>query len=649
MKNGKDGRRNMALYDYIGALRQGRKQYQLAVSKGEYPYLPVLDQILANTDIVSEVNLGVIDVPLDKIVGTKTQGRTEAFAGNFMPLLGEKTEFGAKWAHLYDHQVEEGIHDPIVAYEFMNRYYVQEGNKRVSVLKYVHAYSISASVIRLIPKRTDDKDIKLYYEFLDFYQVSFNSDVWFSEEGRYEKLLEEMGKKPGEVWTEDERQYFKSAHDRFSKVFEEKRSEDMEMTASDAFLDYITIYGYEEIKDRTADQMTQDLNKMWEELVQQSRGGKIAVVQQPEEAEAAAPSRFMDWFRPSIEPEMLKLGFIYARDRENSSRVYSHELGRMYLEQCFQGRLKTMAFENADTEEKVDEAINEAVKAGCNVIFATMPQMAVSCVKAALDHPSIRIFNCSVNISYTSIYTYYTRIYEAKFLMGALAAAISDSEKLGYLGDFPSYGRLSSINAFAMGARMINPRAKVYLRWSGIRPEYDTDDWKKEGIRYISGNDMITPNVASREFGLYHRCEDGSVENLATTLSDWGKFYERLVRLICRGALDSKDLKGKKALNFWWGMSADVLDVICTENLPQYTKRLIRFLKSSIRSGSFQPFEGKIVAQNGIIVGEEGRSLTPEEIVRMDWLAENIVGEIPPVEHFRDDIQPQIRLRVEHI
>lgn len=300
----------MALYDYIGALRQGQKQYQLAVSKGEYPYLPVLDQILANTDIVSEVNLGVIDVPLEKIVGTKTQGRTEAFAGNFMPLLGEKTEFGAKWAYLYDHQVEEGIHDPIVAYEFMNRYYVQEGNKRVSVLKYVHAYSISASVIRLIPRRTDDKDIRLYYEFLDFYQVSFNSDVWFSEEGRYNKLLEEMGKKPGEVWTEDERQYFKSAHDRFSKVFEEKRSEDMEMTASDAFLDYVMIYGYEEIKDRTADQMTQDLNKIWEELLQQSRGGKIAVVQQPEEAEAGS----------SVPPD----GLVPPIDRAGDAQTWFH-------------------------------------------------------------------------------------------------------------------------------------------------------------------------------------------------------------------------------------------------------------------------------------------------------------------------------------
>ena len=125
----------MALYDYSGALRQGRRRYQEAVSKGQYPYLPVLDDILSNTDIVSEVNLGVIDIPLERVVGTKTQGRTRAFASNFMPLLGERSEFGAKWAYLYDHQIEEGSMIRCLAYEFMNRYYVQEGNKRVSVLK----------------------------------------------------------------------------------------------------------------------------------------------------------------------------------------------------------------------------------------------------------------------------------------------------------------------------------------------------------------------------------------------------------------------------------------------------------------------------------------------------------------------------------
>ena len=77
----------MALYDYIGALRQGRKQYQEAVSKGQYPYLPVLDDILSNTDIVSEVNLGIIDIPLDRVVGTKT-GFCQQFYASFGGTVG---------------------------------------------------------------------------------------------------------------------------------------------------------------------------------------------------------------------------------------------------------------------------------------------------------------------------------------------------------------------------------------------------------------------------------------------------------------------------------------------------------------------------------------------------------------------------------
>lgn len=636
----------MALYDYIGALRLGRKQYQASVAKGEHPYLPVLDDILANTDIVSEVNLGVIDVPLERIVGTKTQGRTQAFAGNFMPLLGERTEFGAKWAFLYDHQIEEGIHDPIVAYEFMNRYYVQEGNKRVSVLKYVHAYSITASVTRLIPRRSDDRDVRLYYEFLDFYQVSFNCNVWFSQEGSYARLLKVMEKKPGEVWSEDERLYFKGAHERFSKVFEAGRTEGIEMTASDAFLIYVEIYGYDMIKERTEDQMKRDLNKIWDELLLKSRGGEIALVEQPQEP-AAAAGGLLNWLKPSdnIVPEMLKIAFIYPKDKASSSWVYAHELGRLYLEQCFDGRLRTVAFENAASEEDVANAISLAVAARCNVIFTTAPEMAAQSVKTAVEHPEIRIFNCSVNMSYSSICTYYARNYESKFLMGALAAAMSESDSLGYIADYPIYGRVASINAFAMGARMINPRVKVHLKWSGISEEHNREELEKEGITYIVGEDMITPERASREFGLYHKLPDKTVENLATSICDWGKFYERLVNIICRGGLDLKEMKGKKAINYWWGMSADVIDVICTENLPIYTKRLIRFLRSSICSGTFQPFEGPIEIQGGELIGGEGQSLTPEEIVRMDWLAGNVIGCIPPIEQFKKEAQPMIRLQ----
>ena len=115
------------------------------------------------------------------MVGTKTAERSSSFASNFMPLCRNGPNLGLNGHPFTEYQVEEGIQEPVVAYEFMNQFYVQEGNKRVSVMKYLGAYSIPGSVTRLIPKRTDDKENRLYYEFLDFYRISSNCDVWFSK------------------------------------------------------------------------------------------------------------------------------------------------------------------------------------------------------------------------------------------------------------------------------------------------------------------------------------------------------------------------------------------------------------------------------------------------------------------------------------
>ncbi|WP_077610662.1 BMP family ABC transporter substrate-binding protein [Clostridium sp. Marseille-P2415] len=640
----------MALYDYVGALRRGRKQYQASVSKGEYPYLPVLDEILSYTDIVSEVNLGIMDIPLEKVVGTKTEGRTSAFANNFMPLLSEKSEFGAKWAYLYDHQIEEGIHDPIVAYEFMNQYYVQEGNKRVSVLKYVEAFSIAASVTRLIPKRTDDLNNRLYYEFLDFYQVSFNCDVWFSKEGSYDKLLKVMNKNPDEAWSEDDRIIFKSAYDRFSKAFHAFGGDDYDMTCSDAFLIYVELFGYKVVKDRIEGQIKKDLVKIKDELLLASRGNKIALVEQPEEVEDAldsSPLKLINWLRPfqSIEPQMLKIAFIHAKTAATSSWTYGHELGRMYLEQAFDKNLQTKAFFNADSEPETAKAIDQAIAAGCNVIFTTASQMINRSVKTAIEHPEVKIFNCSVNMSYSSICTYYGRMYESKFLMGALAASMARDDKLGYIADYPIYGNIANINAFALGARMINPYAKVYLEWSRIKGRDAHMELEKEGISFISGDDMITPQAPTREYGLYQKSADGTLKNLATPIWHWGKFYERIVNITCHGASDRKELKGKQAINYWWGMSADVIDVICSQSLPHGTNRLITFLKNSIRAGSFQPFVGTIYSQDGRIQCEEEMSLTPEEITTMNWLTDNVMGQIPAFDELTEEAKSLVRLQ----
>lgn len=631
----------MAATDYTAAFKQGRKSYQAALTKGEYPYLPVLDDILSYTEVASVDNLGLIDIPLNKIVGTKTEGRTNAFANNFMPLLPEDSEFGMKWSLLYDHQINDGIRDPIVAYEFMNQFYVQEGNKRVSVMKYLKTYSIPGTVTRLIPRKTEDKENRLYYEFLDFYAVSQSYDVWFGKEGSYKKLLKLMGKKEDEMWSDDDRLTFHAACYSFSEAFRKAHGEKLDLPVSDAFLVYVEIYGYDQVKGETENEMFAALQKMWTEITLADKGNQVELVQNPAEPKSTLLNRLL----PAVSPETLKIAFVYTKTPDTSSWAYAHELGRLYIEQIYEGKIKTMAFDKADSDAEVAEAIEMAIEQGCNLVFTTAAQMANQSVRSSILHPKVKIYNCSIMMSYSSICTYYARMYESKFLMGAIAAALSRTDRLGYVADYPIYGTLANINAYALGAKMINPYVKIYLEWSKIKGQDARERLNQEGILFVSDNDMITPEHASRAYGLYMKKEDGTLDNLATPIWHWGKFYERIIKNICNGNSEESAQKGKSAVNYWWGMSAEVIDVICSKAMPHGTYRLIEFLKNSIRAGAFHPFDGPIYAQEGVLRCKEGESLSPDEIITMDWLVENVMGKIPELEELTEEAQALMQLQ----
>lgn len=632
----------MATNDYTAALRQGRRSYRAALTKGEYPYLPVLDEIMSYTEVAGMENIGIMDIPLSKIVGTKTVGRSNAFANNFMPLLPEESEFGMKWAAVYKHQIEDGISDPIVAYEFMNQFYVQEGNKRVSVMKYLQTYSIAASVIRLVPKKTEDKENRLYFEFLDFYEVSRSYDVCFTREGSYKKLLKLMGKKEDEAWSDDDRMNLHFACYNFERAFQKEHGENLDINVSDAFLIYVEIYGYDKVKSQSEGEILKALQKMWTEITLADQGSQVELVQNPEQVKATLLNKLIS----TGVPDSLKIAFIYTKTIETSSWAYAHELGRHYLEQTFGGRIKTMAFDKADSEPEVEAAIELAVAAGCELIFTTATQMVNQSVRSAIQHPKVKIYNCSIMMSYSSICTYYARMYESKFLLGAIAAALSRTDRLGYVADYPIYGAMANINAFALGAKMINPYVEIHLVWTKVKGTDAREKLDQEGIVFVSDNDMITPGNASREYGIYLKRDDGTLENLATPIWHWGKFYEQMVRNIFSGGSTEADAqKGKKAVNYWWGMSADVIDVICSKSMPHGTSRLIEFLKSSIRAGAFHPFDGPIYAQGGVLQCEKGQSLQPDEIITMDWLAENVVGKIPDVDELTEDARALVEFQ----
>ena len=627
----------MGKEDYVKALKSGKKDYQARMMRGEKPTLLVLDDIMPMKDSYTEVPLGLVQIPTERLVGTKTVGRSNSFAGNFMPILQDNSEFACKWAALSTSHVEEGIREPIKAYEYMNLFYVEEGNKRVSVMKYFGAVSIPGYVTRIIPKPSDTKENKIYYEFLDFYKAARINYIWFSNEGSFGKLQEAVGKDPDETWNEDDCLQFSATYAQFESEYKAQGGGKLKITTGDAFLALITLYGYENIADKTATEMKELITKSWEEFALLQEDQEVELKLNPNQEKKPLLNILL-----SPRSSKLKAAFIYEKTPGTSAWTYAHELGRLYLEQTFPEEVSTIYYENG-TQENADALIADAICSDCNLIFTTTPSFVQASVKSAIANPDIRILNCSLNTSHRYIRTYYARMHEAKFLMGAIAGAMAENNRLSYIADYPIYGCIANINAFAMGAKMINPRAKVYLEWSS-RKEVDIEESLREtASSCISGREMVIPEESSRFFGLYHM-EDGHPRNLAMPLYHWGKLYERLIRTIMDGTWKYDDNpSATKAINYWWGMSAGVIDVVCSQYLPIGTKRLVDLLKATIISETFNPFAGILYSQTGIVESDPDGKLLPEEIMTMDWLAENVIGSIPKREELIERAEPIIK------
>lgn len=627
----------MPMTDYLKAYKMGKKDYQYRMMHGMNPSLQVLDDILPPKGTYSEVPLGLVQIPTDMIVGTKTEGRKNAFASNYMPILKENTEFASKWATLSKSHVEEGIREPIKAYEYMNKFYVLEGNKRVSVMKYFGVVSIPGTVIRIIPQRTEEKENKIYFEFLKFYELSKINYIWFSEEGCFARLQKAVCKAPGEVWTEDERLDFSSIYNRFNLEYKARsEKEKLSITPGDALLSFIELQGYQKICEMTTNDIKALVVKGWEEFKLLQEDEEVELKMDPTEKKSKK-----DYLISLLPTQKLKVAFIYDKTIATSAWAYSHELGRLYLEETFPEEVSTIYYENV-TAETAEEYIEKAIEEGCSIVFTTTPTFAKASVKVAIDHPEVKILNCSVQTSHRYIRTYYSRMFEAKFLMGAIAGAMAENNKLFYIADYPIFGTIANINAFALGARMTNPRAKVYLDWTCMENADIGAYIDNIQPSIISGKDMMVPGEGSRYFGLYHM-EDGNPRNLAMPISNWGKFYERLIRRIMDGTWKNDDSSANnKAINYWWGMSAEVVDVIFSQNLPIGTRRLIELLRKTICSNEFAVFSGVLYSQEGIVQDDPDRWMTPEEIVKMEWLAENVIGHIPTEEELREAAKPVV-------
>ena len=642
-----------AAEQYEKALKLGQKNHRERVHLGQYPYPQVLDEIIDDSMIAGRVDLGVIEIPTEKIVGTKTARRKSAFSASFMPLLPEDTEFAMKWVNLcMAHLSDEGIRDPIRCYEYLGRFYVQEGNKRVSVLKSYEASTIPGYVIRLLPVYSEEPKVQRYYEFLQFYQLTRLYRVSFSQIGSFPKLQAAMGFESDHVWTDEERRRFISRFSFFQQAFNRLGGADIVATSADAFLVWLKVYSFDQLGKMSMKELTESLESVWADVKVLTHAAPISVSADMTDAEMEAkPSEEKGLLSRifSAKPTTahhLSVAFIHQLTPSSSTWVNAHEQGRKYLESVMGDKLTVQTFYDVGTGEEAEEAMLTAIKNGAQVLFAPTPPLIGACRRVAALHPEVKILNCSVSMPYTGVRTYYSRIYEGKFLSGAIAGAMSKKDRVGYIASYPIFGVLAGINAFALGLQLTNPNARVELRWS-CTPGAHMDDLKEMGLDFISTLDIPTPDSVRGRWGANRVKPDGSLELLASPYWDWGRFYEKLVHSIMMGTWDALNTNktDERAINYWWGMASGVVGVRMNPDLPIGVHGLVRILKRGICDGSVTPFHRPIVSQDGTVRNDGGKYFSLDEILHMDWLVDTVDGSIPTYEELLPQAREIVRLQ----
>lgn len=629
---------------YQQALKSAHREQRQCVQCGTYPYLQILDEILPGYMTAGEVNLGLINIPMDKIVGTKTKGRTHAFAANFMPLLGEDSEFGLKWRNLCNaHLSDAGIRDPISCYEFLGRFYVQEGNKRVSVLKYFGAASVPGNVIRILPAESDSKEVMAYRDFLKYYPLTKLYEVYFSREGSFPKLQAAMGFERDHAWTEDEQRRFLSSFCFFAEAFRKLGGNELRITPADAMLEWLKVYPFRKIKEMSTQELHRSLESLWPDIKTIETGIRIEVHTRDA---VQAEKHYRNRRTFSMMPSYLNVAFIHEMKQENSNWIRAHEEGIDYLEKTMADQVVIQRFAGVGTGEMAERAMEIAIKNGAEIIFTTTAPLITACRRVAGRHPEVKIFNCSVCMPYSDVRTYYSRIYEGKFISGAIAGALSNSDDIGYIASYPIYGVPAGINAFALGAQLTRPGARVHLKWSCTEGDPVKELWE-QNIRLISSLDIPQQKCQDSGWGTFRIRDDGQTELIASPYWNWGAFYVQITRSFLSREWDASIFgkREERAVNYWWGIASGVIGLQWTDKLPEGTKALANLLKEDFKQGTLDPFLRKIVSTGNVVRNDGTKVFTAEEILHMDWLCDNVIGEIPAFDTLTEKGQAITRLQ----
>ncbi|WP_169082929.1 BMP family ABC transporter substrate-binding protein [Paenibacillus sp. PL91] len=329
--------------------------------------------------------------------------------------------------------------------------------------------------------------------------------------------------------------------------------------------------------------------------------------------------------------KLPRVAFVYIGPPGDGGWTFEHDKGRLYMEE----KLGI----NADTVENVPESadaerIITELAQNHDIIFTTSFGYMDYTLNVAKKFPNVKFLHTAGYKTNDNMGTFFGKNFDASYLSGIAAGKMTKKNVIGYVGAFPIPEVIYNINAFTLGVQSVNPDAKVSVVWTNTW--YDPTTERQAAVSLLDkGADVLlayqdSPATlqAAAERGAMAGGNDSDMTRFApeayltNPIWNWGPYYTRTVQAVIDGTWKSEQYSGS--------LADGMVDIApLGPSVPEDVKTMVNDTKTKLINGEINVFTGPITDASGAVKVEEGKTLSLDDILIMDWFVKGVEGTIP--------------------
>lgn len=283
-----------------------------------------------------------------------------------------------------------------------------------------------------------------------------------------------------------------------------------------------------------------------------------------------------------------------------------------------------------EEETACAQAVDELASEGAQMIILNSYGYTKLMKKSVQKYPDISFFGTAAELEEDNFSSYFSRMYQARYLAGIVAGMTTRTGKIGYVAAMSNSEVNRGISAFARGVRRGNKDAEVIVSFTGswndagIERKLARSLIEKESVDVLTyhQNQSNVVDVAE-EAGIasigYNDKLTGKSDNyLTAAVCNWEVLYETIIRKHMKGRANEKKC-------YWMGLESNVvgLDTFSSRVTPEIREEVEK-ARQEILDGQ-DVFTGLIYDHNGKKRCDAGESISDASLLEhFDWLVEGV-------------------------